>query len=143
VDDAAYFSFFTTQSKIKFKVNGSDKDIVNYRVKDIPYIKKNLPFKYLNPIMHADARFIERYLEKDHKLKHLPKEIKDHYFKGQNFDLEKLFKDTLFIIEQNFKYNDRYVLIDSSADSFDMREVNDKEAIFSKKELLMIKNSPR
>ena len=93
--------------------------------------------------MHADARFIERYLEKDHKLKHLPKEIKDHYFKGQNFDLEKLFKDTLFIIEQNFKYNDRYVLIDSSADSFDMREVNDKEAIFSKKELLMIKNSPR
>ncbi len=137
INDVCYFNFFTTHPKTSLIVGGLKEEFTNYPVRDIPYVKKNLPFKYLNPIIQMDSSLVDKYFEKNYKVSRIPKDIKHHYFKDQRLGMEKLFRDTLFITEQNFKYNDKYLILKDSGEMSKLEIVDDISSIFTKKELLL------
>jgi len=124
-------SLFTSHAETKFTKNFQDKAVLtvpNRRVDELTYIKKNLPFKYINPPIVVDQDFLDNYITISFDVKHLPKTIKDYYVVANKLNSRKLFHDTVDVLDKNFRQTAIILKCELTAEGLDFNlvKIDDK-----------------
>jgi hypothetical protein len=132
-------SLFTSHAETRFAKNFPDKAVLpvaNRRVDELTYIKKNLPFKYVNPPIVVDQNFIDNYITISFDVKHLPKTIKDHYIVANRLNSHKLFHDTVGVLDKNFRQAAAALKCELTAEGLDFNLVKIDDKTHTLKEFI-------